>query len=540
VTPEAPHSPEQVSEQRSELRSGVVRGVGWMAASQGSTQIIAFLTSVAIAHLLSPHDVGIATEAAVFAQLTLVIIDFGLGAVIVQREHLSDLDTNTVFWANVALGAGLTGIGIGLSWPIADLYRSPELQPLFAVMSFVFLLTGPGITQAKLLARHLEFGKLQRRVIIAAATSSATAVVLAAAGLGPWAIIIQTLVISGVSTVLAWFASSWRPSLQFSWQSLRGMMRFATHTFGANAVSWAQLNADNFLVGRFVGAAPLGAYSIASSTSLTPLQRIAAPVGEVFFPAFSRLRDPERIADVWLASLRMICLIVIPLTFGLVVIGQEFTIGLFGAKWHAAVTPLEVMAPIGLLQALGAQSTGVLSAIDRTQLLWRSTAFLALASVASFAIGLPWGIDGVAISYLTASLVLQPLFVHLTARAVGRSFWDVLRTISGLLQAGLAMVVVTVIARRLMLTAGFPLYARLVLLVLIGTVVYVLFVLWRAPTIKTEILQTIRRRGSSAAEPVDGMQAPIAPLRLVGEPPSAAVPPAGPVLGRSSAPTPDV
>jgi O-antigen/teichoic acid export membrane protein len=519
VNPEAPLT----SEQTSDLRRRVLRGVGWMAASQGTTQILAFLTSIAIAHLMTPHDVGTATEAAVFAQLTLVITDFGFGAVIVQRPELSDLDTNTVFWANTGLGVVLTAAGIGLSWPIADLYGARDLQPLFAVLSFTFLFTGPGITQEKLLARHLEFGKVQRRVIAAAVASSGTAIGLAAAGFGPWAIIAQMLVISGVSTVLAWFASPWRPSRQFSLVSLRSMMRFASHTFGANAVSWAQLNADNFLIGRFLGAAQLGAYSIASSTSLTPLQRIAAPVGEVFLPAFSKLRDSERIATAWLNSLRMVCLIVVPLTFGLVVIGQEFTIGLFGHRWHDAVTPLEVMAPIGLLQAIGSQSSVVLSAIDRTQVLWRSTAALALASVASFAIGLPWGIDGVAISYLTASLVLQPIFIHITARAVGRSVWDVVRAISGLLQAGLAMAAVTFAARELMVRAGLPIPVRLVLLVAVGAAVYLPCVLWRAPEVKLEILRVLGGRGSGDAQSTHGapidvpppVDAPPAPVRLL-------------------------
>jgi O-antigen/teichoic acid export membrane protein len=539
VTDEAPDAPTPTAGPPAGLRSSVLRGVLWMAASQSGTQVMAFLTSIAVAHLMSPRDVGIAAEAVVFATLTLVITDFGLGAVIVQRETLSDVDIDTAFWANCALGAVLTAMGIGLSWPIADLYGVHELQPLFAVLSFSFLFTGPGITVSKLLIRQLEFGKLQRRVLYAVFLSSATAVGLAAAGFGPWAIIAQSLVISGVATVLAWFASPWRPSMRFSWESLRGMMRFASHTFGANAVSWAQLNVDNFLVGRFVGAAPLGAYSIASSTSLTPLRRIAGPIGEVFFPAFSRLREPDRVAVAWLQSLQMVSLIVVPLTFGLVVIGQEFVLGLFGHKWHAAVTPLEVMAPIGLLQALGSQSTGVLSAIDRTQLLWRSTALLALASVASFAIGLPWGIDGVAIAYLAASVVLQPLYVHVTARAVGRTLWDVLRAISGLLQAGIAMVAATFGARELLLSAGLGILPRLAVLVVVGAVVYIAFVVWRAPDIMAQIFETLRRRRSAAQS---GTEVPIDVA--VGMPAASLVdvvgPGAAPALGPGGTPTPDV
>ena len=138
-----------------------------------------------------------------------------------------------------------------------------------------------------------------------------------------------------------------------------------------------------------------------------------------------------------------------------------------------------------------------------------------------------------AISYLTASLVLQPIFIHITARAVGRSVWDVVRAISGLLQAGLAMVVVTFAARVLLLHAGVPILVRLVLLVAVGAAVYLPCVLWRAPEVKEEIRRVLAGRGSGDAQstqatPVDvppPFDPPPAPVRLL------------PVIGNAEAET---
>ena len=490
-----------------------------MMASQVSIQLLSFLTSIAIARLLSLRQVGLATEAVVFGQLALVIADFGLAAVIVQRPDLSEEDTSTAFWASMALGVVLTVIGIGASWPIAALYGSPQVQPLFAVLSFVFLLTAPGIVQGALLTRELEFRALELRNIVAVLISCATAVVLAAAGFGAWAIVVQSLVISGVSTVLLWRSSSWRPSATFSITSMRGMAQFAWHTLGARSVAWAQLNADNFLVGRFLGPSRLGAYSIASSVSLTPVNRVALPITQVFFPAFSQIRDPGRIGAAWLRALRAVGVIVIPAMLGLVVIGQEFVIALFGAKWHAAITPLELLAPIGLLQALTALSQGILQSIGATRLLWRTMAVISAVSVASFAAGLPWGIDGVAVSYLIASLVAQPVFLHLTARSVGLKLVDVGHALFGLLQAGVGMAAIVLGVRQLLLAAGVGVSLRLVLLVLAGAAVYVPLVLWRAPEIRRELTEALRtRRGEP---PPDASPPDASPL---GRPGSAAAP----------------
>ena len=111
MSPEPESAPEQLSGQ-------IVRGVGWMLAAQGATLAFGFVTSIVVARLLSPRNVGLATEAIVFVALALVLVDFGLGAAIVQRPSLSEDDKSTIFWAGMALGVGLTLAGIGLSWPI--------------------------------------------------------------------------------------------------------------------------------------------------------------------------------------------------------------------------------------------------------------------------------------------------------------------------------------------------------------------------------------------------------------------------------------
>jgi O-antigen/teichoic acid export membrane protein len=491
--------------------------MAWMMASQISIQGLSFLTSIATARLLSPRDVGLATEAIVFAQLALVIADFGVASVIIQRPELSEQDSATAFWVSTGLGVALTALGVGASWPIAALYGQPEVQPLFAVLSFIFLLTAPGIVQGALLTRELEFRALEIRNIVAVAVSSAVAVGLAAAGFGAWAIVAQSLVIAGLSTVLLWRSSRWRPQWMFAMQSVRDMAEFAAHTFGARTVAWAQLNADNFLVGRFLGAAPLGAYSIASSVSLTPVNRVALPIAQVFFPAFSRIREPERIAEVWLRALRMVALIVVPIMLGLVIIGQEFVIALFGHKWHEAITPLELLAPIGLLQALAALSNGILQAIGRARLLWRATAAISATSLIAFGAGLPWGIDGVAVAYLIASVVVQPAFLHVSARAVGLSLWDVCRALSGLLQAGFGMMAFVFVARRLLLHEGVPVGVRLLVLVIVGAVSYVPLVLWRAPQVRREITDALRDRAAPPPGPPDVPGSPLSPLVVGGE-----------------------
>src|SRR4051794_14372768 len=245
--------------------------------SQVSLQIVALVTSVVVARFLGPREVGLAAEALVFGSLALVIVDFGFGSVIIQRPTLSEEDRSTAFWAGALLGVALTLIGVGLSWPIASLYGEPEVQPLFAVLSVSFLFTAPSIVPGALLTRELRFRSLELRSIIATIAGCATAMALAVLGAGAWAIVAQDLVITSVGASLLWRASAWRPRATFSMASLKGMAGYTSHVFGAKALTWGTDNLDNFLIGRFVGASALGAYSLAYSVMLAPVIRLANP-----------------------------------------------------------------------------------------------------------------------------------------------------------------------------------------------------------------------------------------------------------------------
>jgi len=64
---------------------------------------------------------------------------------------------------------------------------------------------------------------------------------------------------------------------------------FAGKTSGARVLGYVNLNADNFLIARFLGATPLGVYSVAYNVMFAPLARLATPIQQVLFPAFARI-----------------------------------------------------------------------------------------------------------------------------------------------------------------------------------------------------------------------------------------------------------
>jgi O-antigen/teichoic acid export membrane protein len=400
------------------LRTDVVRGVGWKVLSQGILQLSKIVVALVLARLLAPHDYGLAGMVLVFSSLVFIFSDLALGSALVQRRTLSEEDRSTVFWTSSALGLAFTLLGIALSGPLADFYGERSVQPLFAALSVSFLVTALGTTQKAILTREMDFKRLELRFVAGTLIGAAVGIGSAVAGGGAWAIIGQQLTIAVVSTALLWTSCRWRPRLLFSTASLRRLVGFSGNVFGTRVLFYASRNADNLLVGRFLGSSALGAYALAYNLMLMPIERIAGPIQEVLFPAFSRLQDePRRLAATWLRVNRAVAAVSIPTLLGLIIVAPEFVTVVLGDKWAAAIPVLQILAWAGLFQSLQRLNSSVLQARDRTGTLLAFAVLAATSNVAAFAIGLTWGIVGVAAAYAVTNTLLQPFYTWLTARA---------------------------------------------------------------------------------------------------------------------------
>jgi O-antigen/teichoic acid export membrane protein len=434
----------------------------------------------------------------VFASIVPIFSDLALGAALIHRQELTEEDRSTVFWTNVVTGIVLTLICIGIAGPLASYYKQPEVQPLFIVFSSTFLLGSLGATQLALLTKEMNFRGLESRVIAGTVVGAVVGIGIAMAGGGAWAIVGQQVSVAVVSTALLWKFSTWRPSFIFSTRSLRELGGYSGNVFGSHALIQLSPNLNNILIGGRAGAAALGAYTLAQNVILLPFYRIAAPIQEVLFPAFSTLQaEPDRIAALWLRVNRLLAAIAMPCLLGLAAVAPDFVHVVLGDKWQKATVVIQILCWVGILQVLQRLNLSILQARDRTRaLLWFSIVSL-VAGVGAVIVGLTWGINGVAVAFALVSTVTLPVFTYITARAVNSSLRHCVRNVAGVAQAAFGMTIVLVGLRHLLVMAGLLPVLRLLVLIPVGALVYLLLALWRAPELRGEFNTLARRGGRS-------------------------------------------
>jgi O-antigen/teichoic acid export membrane protein len=477
------------------VTSGVRRGLRWKMYSQGYSQIARIAVAVLLARALSPHDYGEIGMAAVFVTLVLIFSDLAFGTALIQRPEITEKDRSTIFWLTTAVGALLTAAGYVAAPSIAGFYGEPGVTDIFRVLSLTFVITALGATHSALLTRAMDWRGLELRQIGAVTAGAVTAVVGVVAGWGLWAVVTQQVAIALASTLLLWACTGWRPRFCFSLTSLRQMAGFSVNVFGTRLLFYADRNVDNLLIGRFIGASALGLYAVAYNLMLVPLERIAGPLQQVFYPAVARLQaQPERMGRAWIRATRLIGAITTPAMLGVMVTAPDLVRVVLGSKWDGAVPVVQVLAWVGLHQSLARLNSSVLQAANRTELMLRYAIVTVIADVVAFGVGAHWGILGIAVAYAITTTLIAPLYFRLAASSVGLTAFGFLREMSGIMQASVLTGLAALGTREALLAAGAGPAARLVLVAAVGAIVAPVFVALRARSVLDDALRVLPER----------------------------------------------
>jgi O-antigen/teichoic acid export membrane protein len=482
----------------SNLAARTISGVSWNVAAQAIVQATRIAVGVVIARLLSRSDFGLAAMALVFSGFVSLFTDLSLGAALVQRPTITEEDRSTVFWTTAAFGVVCTLVCLAVAEPIARFYGQPEVRWLFSALSVTFAITGLTVAHTALLNREMRYRTLQIAVLAGTIFGAAISVTFAAVGFGPWAIIGDAVAAVSVSTVIVWFTTGWTPRFTFSRESLRDVGGFGLTLFGSRVLAYANLNADNLLVGRFLGARALGAYALGYNVMFTPMLRIGIPIQQVLTPAFSRLQeDRERLGAGWLRAKRLLAALLLPAFAGMAVIAPDLVPVVFGAKWHPAIPVLQLLSLAGVAHSLVTSNWSALQALGRAGTLLRLNLFVTAVIVGSFAAGLHWGIVGVAAGFAIAKWLLLVPDNWVTGRALGVRLRDALAAGSTALVPVAAMAGLAAAARYGLEQAGIPAAARLAIVIVIGAAAYAASARVLTPGLVEEFRAVLRRRRSS-------------------------------------------
>ncbi|HEY7986734.1 MAG TPA: lipopolysaccharide biosynthesis protein, partial [Methylophilaceae bacterium] len=402
----------------------------WVAVSQ-SAKILSQVANIFIlARVLPPSDYGLMAMATVVTNLALLLRDQGTAAALIQREKLDQQMITTVFWFNVMLGVVIALAIMVFSPAIAHYFKKTELIPILCCLAVVFPLASSATSHQALMERESRFRRLALIDIAASAVAMIAAIIAALMGAGVYSLVIQAVTMSLLTNIQIWLYSDWRPSGKPSLMQFKSILPFTGHMTGFQLITYFFRNADSLVIGRILGTAALGVYSMAYKVMLLPVQNITWAVSRALYPVMSRQQsDLAQMGRVYLQTIAVIAFMTAPLMAGVFALRELFVGVAFGPQWASVAQLLVWLAPVGFLQSISSIAGTVFMAQGKTKLLMGIALASAIIHVAAYLWGTQWGIDGVARYYFLVSLLTVIPTIILAGRLVQCSLFDILHAL---------------------------------------------------------------------------------------------------------------
>lgn len=393
-----------------DLKGRSVRGGAITVVSQACKFILQTGSTIVLARLLTPADFGLIAMVTAVTNFALIFRDLGLSTATIQKADINHDQISTLFWVNAALGVSVAAVVFALAPAVAWFYDDPRLTPVTMALATTFIFGGLTVQHQAMLQRHMRFFAIGLVEIIAMAVSVVVAVIAALLGTGYWSLVIMHISLAIVMTLGMWCAFPWKPGLPKRRVGTRSMLRFGGHITGFNIVNYFARNADNILIGKFIGATALGFYSKAYALLMLPITNLRGPMSAVATPALSLLqKEPTKYKTYYEKIVTIIAFLSMPLIVYLAIYAEEVIILILGRQWLPVARIFQVLAIAAFIQP--AESTRGLVLISlgqgRRYLIWGVVN--AVITVISFIIGIWWGAIGVATAYSAANyLILLP------------------------------------------------------------------------------------------------------------------------------------
>jgi len=463
----------------------LVRRGGWIVAIiETIAQVINLVFLAILYRLLGLEPYGLIAMVAPLLALARILISSGLDVATVQQQELSADQVSALFWIHQVLALMMGLVFVVLAPWVAWFYGVATLTPVTVALAGLPLTMTVGMQHTALLRRQLSLPTLALIRLIALVIAAASAVWVALAGWGVWALVLQLYLELLILAALAWVYEPWRPRLRLRGVGARQMIAFGGHCTVGNLMFFLITHFDKILVGHILGTTAVALFSQAFNLASKPVQLVLTQVSAFMMPALSRSKaDPQKFAELLLGFFHFIGLTMFPMGLGLAIVAPEAIEVLGGSQWRAAGPILAILATTilsqGFVQSLGT----VLAAIGRADLLSRAAVAMAILLCSMMVLGLALGslweepLWGLAWAYTgTLGLVILPPYMAMVLRIAEISWIALLKTLWPPARSALAMAFIVLIVRVTILEKiNLAAWGELLVQVGLGMICYLLF-----------------------------------------------------------------
>jgi O-antigen/teichoic acid export membrane protein len=387
-----------------------------------------FLISLVAAAYVSPAEYGLVALALPFTAFMVLLTDLGLTSALVRHPDLTPRNAGAAFSLIVSFGfalAVLLSLGTFVVTRHIDL---PGFFPIMTALAFSSGLSLVAIVPRAMMERALRYPRVARNEMIAVLAATLVGVGCLVLGGGIWGLVTYMVLTQAIRAGLLWQDARAGIALNLQWTAIAPVLHFGGWVLASNLLNFLSRNADNVLVGSFLGTESLGLYSLAYQFMIVPLVTISWPAGAVLIATVSgRVYDARRTRETTGALLMVTSLITFPgmmyCTFGLALPISTF----FAPRWIAVLPIISSLAVVGAIQSVAAYNGPLLLARGKAKLQLFVGVLNSLAMLTAFFVSVKYGLMTLVAVYTAVAVAASLSMIVLLSIEAGMGVLGFLR-----------------------------------------------------------------------------------------------------------------
>ncbi len=339
------------------------RALAWSFAERYAGLIVALASTMLLARLLSPAEVGVYSLCAAFTAVAGILRDFGVSEYIIQERDLTRERLRAAYGLAFLFAWSIGGLIFLLRGVVAGFYDEPRVADVLAVLSLHFFLLPVSSPTFALLNRDMAFRPIFAVQLVSNVAQALFSVAAAFAGWGVMSLAWGPIVNVAVQAAMLFYL---RPQDCMTLPGLteaRHVLKFGSMFVTSRTIEVLTRNAHDPIVAKQFDFTAVGLMSRAFGLIDLFHNNIGAAVVRVATPAFARQhRSGVELHEAY-ARATAIFASVSWAFFGFVALTAEPIIRvMFGEQWIAAAPLAVALAVSSLPQGLFALAPQMLSA----------------------------------------------------------------------------------------------------------------------------------------------------------------------------------
>ena len=382
--------------------------------------LISVASSMVIARLLTPADIGVFSVTMVLLMYVATVRDMGAGQYLLQEKELTTERIRAVWAVQLGLGLALACVVLLASYPVAVFYNEPRMRDILLVVALNYAINPFGSLTYAWLMREMRFESVALMRFSAGLSGALISTWFAWKGHGPISLAFGSLASTVANALMAVY---YRPK-SFPWlpgvTEIKRVLVFGSQLTASSLVSTVSASAPELLLGKLQDLTSVGLYSRASGLVQMFYRLFVDAVGAVCLPWFAKQsREQGGFVEPFLKATSYVtafgwsfCVVIVCLAHPIVRL-------LYGNQWDQSVDLARLLAVAMAFGVPAALCHTALLSTGAVAIIARVTVLSALQSMVFVAIGAAHGLLVLGTTSIAAAAVSSTIALQATSKHIG-------------------------------------------------------------------------------------------------------------------------